>query len=138
LWWNILLNEKAVNLPAYLTFYRYHPGSMTNQVEPKRDELNKRLYKIILHDIGMIPSEEELKLHHFITTTQPVTSINQLKDLMNWLMKISGYCQKSGISGYKRVIMNRWLKICYKSRYNSILFLFALYHYVFKLRWNLK
>jgi len=127
LWWKILQQAKGYNLPGYYTCYRDHKDNMTHRVEAYRDLLDKTVYKLILQDMGMQPVQEELDLHYFISNSAPVKSLDQMKSLRNWLLKLNRYCRAEVMGYVNKTICNRWLKICWKARKNPVLLGFGLY-----------
>lgn len=125
-WWHIIKKSNAYNLNEYLTFYRYHNQSMTNRIKPLRYELDKKVYILLLKEIRIEASEHELELHYFLSQPDLIYSFFQLRQLLKWLYKIKKHCKKNGMANYKLTILNRWMKICFKSRNHLLRFIYSL------------
>lgn len=128
-WFYLLQKAKGTNLPEYLTSYRQHPESIIQRTAAKKEAYEKKVYELIFKQIGLHPSDEEYAIHLSLKNNEPVTSISQLKKTLIWLNKISQNTNDSPFIDHKtigKVILNRWLKVCYKSRRNPILIIYGL------------
>lgn len=134
LWWKIIQQSQAINLPDYLTCYRKHPGSMTNRMATNRKTQDKMVYGLIFNDIGLDANDMEFELHRAFAEFNPVHSIVQLKQMFAWLKKISCYSHAPGMKKLGPVIRNRWLKTCYKSRGNPFLLIYGLSLFLLEFR----
>lgn len=137
LWWKILAFSKGINLKEKLTFYRLHSDNMTSYLESKRYERNKKIYTVILNDLGIVPQEDDIKCHYFLSNNKRVNSYRQILRLAGYLMKINHHCRITNISNYKSVLLNRWLKVCFKSIHRPDLLIFAIYILIIKLKFFL-
>jgi glycosyltransferase involved in cell wall biosynthesis len=146
--WNYLLQKsKGINLPEYLTSYRQHPASITHRNAGKKVESDKNLYKLIFQQVGIIPTEEESTIHLSLKNGDAIETLAQMKQTLNWLKKILQYSLKTPLiheRSIRPVILNRWLKVCFKARMKPFLiisgFIMILLNFnlFFNCRWQVK
>jgi hypothetical protein len=118
LWFQILKKYKGWNLPEYLVKYRIHEQGVTKKYDLERIEKEKRVFKIQLSEMGIEPTEEELKIHLQIRRGEKINSLETLKKTEQWLIKILTQNQKSKTYEQNTLIntvVNRWLKVCRNS-----------------------
>lgn len=132
LWWKLLQKTKGKNLPEFLTLYRRHSHSVTSQVEENRKELDKRIYRIIFNDLGFQPDDEELEIHFGISTWDKVSSVSEMKKILDWLARIAEFSYKAGIKDLKPVLRERWLKVCFKASQKPAVMFYGFYQFVSK------
>jgi len=123
IWFRILKECKAWNLPKYLVDYRVHGQGVTKKHDNERVEKEKRVFSIQLKEIGIDASDHELELHSLIRTDEPIKDIKTLKDIHLWLLKIKSSNKKSKQYNDKylsKVVANRWLKACKKAEISFI------------------
>ena len=119
LWIEFLENHKAYNYKGFLLKYRIHNLGVTKDRAKERIEKEKKVFKIQLEKIGIIPNERELDLHMLIRDASLINDIAILNEIEVWLLKILHYNNLNQVYGeteLKKVIYNRWLKSCYKAR----------------------
>lgn len=119
IWFDILKKWKAWNLQQYLVDYRIHNESITNKFKEEKLEKEKSVFKIILDDLNINPSDEELETHLLIRDNRPINDLATLKLVEKWLLIILEH--NKGIGRYDqkmltKVVFNRWLKVCFKSK----------------------
>ena len=137
LWFNLLQISKGINLPEYLTSYRQHSHSLIQCNAEKKEAYDKKVYKHIFQKIGLQPTDEEYEIHISLKNDVPVNSMMQMRKTFAWLHKILKYSQNSSFIDKKkspRVSMNRWLKVCYKSRNKPGLLIYGVYKILFNIK----
>jgi glycosyltransferase involved in cell wall biosynthesis len=130
MWVNVVNKCKVWNLPKYLVDYRVHLGGITERHKEKRSFKEREIFKIQLQNLGINPSEEELDLHMLLKDDRSVTSLNKLKSLEQWLIKIVKQNEILKVYNHDmliRVVFNRWLKVCYKVKISKLIMLFTLF-----------
>ncbi|HPD65163.1 MAG TPA: glycosyltransferase [Bacteroidia bacterium] len=132
LWWKLLQRGKGKNLNEQLTFYRLHRNSMTQHLADKRFEADKHIYSVILHDLGISPTNNDLRSHYFISKGQKINSFHQIAELSEWMNKLKIHIRISGIKNYKSTLLNRWLKICRKSLHRPDILVYSLFLLMFR------
>ncbi len=124
LWWELLKRSGAHIIPEYLTQYRQHSKSIMHR---KKDELKRYeilLFRILLEDIGIMATDEELEIHIGIRRNEEINSVQKLVKYRDWLWKIAEalynrpeFSQRATVSE----IFIRWMKVCLRSNSNIIL-----------------
>jgi len=119
IWFDILKKWKAWNLQQYLVDYRIHNESITNKFIEEKLEKEKSVFKIILDELNINPSDEQLEIHLLIRNNRPINDLATLKLVEKWLLIILE--KNKGIGRYNqkmltKVVFNRWLKACSKSK----------------------
>ncbi len=118
IWYEILKKWKAWNLQQYLLDYRVHEKSITqNNIEFKREK-EKEVFKIILSNLKIKPSDEESELHILIREGNAIRDTKTLLSIEKWLLKI--IAQNRLLKIYdttilERIVFERWLKVCSKA-----------------------
>ncbi len=140
MWHEIVKKHPVWNYPDYLVKYRIHKSSNT-QAHPKQ-LLNKdrQMFEYLCGELGIEPDDNSYELYSLIKNQQPINH-RQLKEIDKLLNRIAEENFSSGIYGHRqliKVLLNRWLKACVKTR-NKIYrlpfdFLFSglLYFYLFR------
>lgn len=137
LFWNLLKQGKGVNLNLYLIDYRRHKHSIMHLLAGEVPTHDKRLYHMILNDIGIDATQMEMELHVALKNKTPITSFHVVKAYCNWLIKTgSALIHNPDVSsaGACSVIIHRWMKVCAKCRHNPFLFTQALFYAPFYLK----
>lgn len=129
MWVEIIQNHKAWNLPKYLIDYRVHKGGITEKHKEVRSEKEKVIFRKQLLELGIDATDEELELHSLIKNGRPITQIETLKSIEEWLLKIISKNKTLKVYNHhmlKKVIFHRWLKVCNKSSSLHFLMLYKL------------
>lgn len=119
MWFEISLKCKVWNLQEYLLDYRVHTDNISNTEHSKQIANSRKLYKLIFKNLDINISEKELDSHFLIKNTNKIPNIEELKSIENWLIKILKQNEKIKLyeqEVLKKVIFNRWLKACFKSK----------------------
>lgn len=87
LWINAMFaGLKMANLKDILMIYTRRKGQLSKEKSDIQISILKSLYKKILLNIGLTPSEEELNIHHNIYTQN--FNSNSLEEIQSWFNKI--------------------------------------------------
>jgi len=119
MWYEILKKYKVWNLQEYLIKYRIHEGGVTKKYQLEKEEKEREVFRIQIQGIGIEPTEDELKIHQLIRNDLPVSNLQTLKSIEQWLLKIITANNISKIYNQKilkKVVRNRWIKSCYKTK----------------------
>ncbi len=130
LWWKMLNSGAGCIMQEYLTLYRRHTGSIIIRNAEVINRINLRVFQIILNDIGIEPSTEDLAIHLALKGADRVTSFSEIKQYRSWLLRIAS--ATAGNPLFDRwalfsVLLNRWMKVVYKARGNLFLLMAALF-----------
>ena len=134
MWFNLLQKAKGINLPKYLTSYRQHTESIIQRTGDKKEEYNKIVYELILQKIGIHPTNEEYEIHFSLKNRETISSLIQMQNIFDWLQKISQYSHNVSFIADNTicpVILNRWLKVCYKARRKPGLLIYGIVKILF-------
>ncbi len=118
MWFDVSLKHNVANIHKYLVLYRVHSENISDMGE-KHLENSKKLFRYIFSKLEINPTEEELKIHYIIKNSDKIKNKADLNKIENWLLKIYRQNLKKKIYNKKilrKVIFNRWIKVCYKSR----------------------
>ena len=125
MWFEVSLNYKVLNLQEYLLDYRVHSDNITNTGHSKQMANSRKLYKLIFKNLDINITEKELDLHILIKNSNKISNIEELKNIENWLIKIINQNKKIQLYNEKKlrkIIRNRWLKVCSKSNFIGIIY----------------
>lgn len=118
MWFDVSLKHKVANLPEYLLHYRVHSGNVSNRSE-KHIRNSKKFIAYQLGKLNIRASDEELDLHLKLKGSEKITSLNELDNYEKWMLKILRANDSVNLYDKKilrKVVFNRWLKVCYKAR----------------------
>ncbi|MCF8369945.1 MAG: glycosyltransferase [Bacteroidales bacterium] len=119
LWMDILKKAKAWNLPEYLVKYRVHGKNMTITGEKIVKDNLVAVYKELIEELGIEPTEEEIKIHHIIREGLLIQDIKTFRKAKNWLIKLLYYNSVKKIyerRSFAEMLLNRWTKMVWLSR----------------------
>lgn len=137
LWWKLLRNSKAHIIPEYLTGYRQHCQSIMYRKRDDLREYDRAIFSILLKDIGIEPTDEEMDVHIGIRRNNRIDNLKELVKYKDWLWKVakaaSGRIEFNN-RAVASVIFNRWLKVCVLSNRNVLVLLNGLFHLRFYFR----
>ncbi len=118
IWFEILKKWKGWNLQQYLVSYRVHNESITKKFKEEKLKREKGVFKLMLSDLTIEPSNEELKMHIMIHDNKQIVNYKTLLSIEEWLLKIVSKNKILNVYNHRmltRVVFNRWLKVCNKS-----------------------
>jgi glycosyltransferase involved in cell wall biosynthesis len=119
MWFDVALYNKVVNIKQYLLKYRIHDGGISNQRNELHLQNSKKLYKYIFKHLNIDITENEINTHLLIKNKKKIEDIDDLKSIEKWLLKICNHNKIVKLfdqHSLKKVLFNRWIKCCYKSR----------------------
>ena len=120
MWFEISLTHKVVNLQKYLLDYRVHQDNITNTGIDKQLQNTKKLFKYIFKSLQIEATEQEINSHLLIKNSKKISNIEDLYLIEKWLIKILEQNEKIKLyeqNVLKKVVLNRWLKVCFKSKH---------------------
>jgi glycosyltransferase involved in cell wall biosynthesis len=116
-WIDIAMHAELANLPVPLLSYRMHENQITGNEKfalAKTETLDAiRLSQ--LQKLDLIPTHEELKLHHIIANGEKVGQESEMQQASDWLKKILEHSKNNVIINdvyIKKIIIERWLRLC--------------------------
>jgi glycosyltransferase involved in cell wall biosynthesis len=131
LYYDISCKYKTYNYPEYLTLYRIHKNSITQSKKLLCKESELKLYQYIYKPLGIEIDDKKYEVLLNIKNHESL-QINHLKNIEEFLLLILHQNLKHKIyenKQLKKEIMNRWIKVCLKSKRNLIkttsIFLFS-------------
>jgi glycosyltransferase involved in cell wall biosynthesis len=127
LWIDIMKHSKAWNLPEYLVKYRVHGTNITHQKAMLVRENLIAVYRELLGQFGIDPTDEEIELHHMIREGRTISDPLTFRAASGWLSKLQDLNASRKIFGRKEfaeVLLNRWGKVAWMARgYDRLFFL---------------
>lgn len=110
------------NLPEYTVQYRVHGANISIEKKQRLLYLRKQIDKLVLKDLGIPFSEEELLLHsNFINMNEGYfTSSLRMAMLEDWLLKFHAYCfreKQLNMKMLRRILTIRWSTLCIRNRH---------------------
>lgn len=117
LWSEINKYSKLANIPYYLLDYRVHPNQITklaNSGNEKHFSLLK-VRAIQLTNLGIDFTQEELSIHHTISDGTILKSKEAIDLAEAWLLRLLKYnlqTQKLNNDYLKKIILERWVRLC--------------------------
>jgi len=128
IWLEIIEQFKCWNLQEYLVDYRIHSESVMNTLPLRRLEMERKLFRWQFDKLGIDITDNEMELHLLIKNDEPIKSIDTLKQIESWLLKIDDKNREVLIYDPKilsRVLFNRWLKVCLKASSIHFIMMYA-------------
>lgn len=110
------------NLPEYTVLYRVHGSNISIEKKERLLYLRMLIDEIVLTDLGIPFSEEELHLHsNFINMNESYfNSPKKMNQLEDWIIKFHSFCRlekRINMSMLRRILTVRWSIICYRNRF---------------------
>jgi glycosyltransferase involved in cell wall biosynthesis len=119
MWIDISRIRKTCNYPDYLMFYRVHQSSATNKTGNKLLSQDARIYKYLFKPLEIDLDERMTNLLLLLKNDQIIGEEHILKEMEDFFGTILSQNQKLNIYSQidlVKVVFDRWLKACYKSR----------------------
>ena len=118
LWSQLSEYSELTNTPQILLDYRVHPNQITgnNKLHAVKENTLHAIRTKHLRKLGILPTDEELKIHSIISNAESVSSILQLEQAEIWLNKIVIINKENGAmnSSYlNKIVLERWLRVCF-------------------------
>lgn len=102
-------------IPKVLVNYRSIGGSYTKKARPEMRELGRKLKRSLLEELGIQPTDEDLRLHDNLST-RTTTATDELVDRVRlWLERLVAANDARGVyepRALAAVIGNEWFEFC--------------------------
>lgn len=127
----------AYSSKDYLLHYRDHPSNSMAKFRNRRQEFDGQILDFLFPQLGVQANEREMSLHLSLKNKKPIESHQDLKELKEWLKKLGTYAVKSAYTtpqAMRSTLVARWLKVCFKTRFQILLWpeaLFSLFFFYF-------
>ena len=110
------------NLTEYTVQYRVHGLNISIEKKERLLMLRKQIDQLVLEDLGIPFSYEELELHsNFINMNEKYfQSAEKLNLLEDWLLKFHAFCladERINSKMLRRILTVRWSTICFRNRF---------------------
>ena len=115
LWSRLIFNCKFSNVDEYLFKYRLHEGQITQKFKTLQTESADKVRRNILKQSGFVFSEEELRLHCLLGSSQLIRSTTELSILESWLRSLIKQNESLKVIApdvFTRVIGKQWYDAC--------------------------
>jgi len=119
MWIDISRTKKTCNYPDYLMFYRVHQNSATNKTGNRLLAQDARIYKYLFKALEIDLDERMTNLLLLLKNDQIIGEERVLHEMEDFFGLILSQNQKLNIYSQTelvKVVFDRWLKACYKSR----------------------
>lgn len=120
MWCDIADRFGLANYPQYLVKYRVHGSSNTQSAPGRLKAQDKLMFNYLFSRLGIEPTEEKFDLHQLIKNRKPVNSLKRLQGIERLLLEVAESNRKTGRYNQQalhKVLLNRWLKVCSKTRW---------------------
>lgn len=106
---------KVSSVPEVLYRYRHHSTQITQVQREQQDRFAGQIRLRQLKDLGLRPSEDEIRLHESLCTWQLEGDQDWVKRIESWLVKLKSANLKNRkypSTAFARVIANYWFAAC--------------------------
>jgi glycosyltransferase involved in cell wall biosynthesis len=103
------------SIPEVLYRYRCHSMQVTDRERDRQDRFARQIRLQQLEDLGLEPTEDEIKLHESICTWQLEGDQDWVKKVEAWLVKLKSINLKNRkypSSAFARVVGDYWFAVC--------------------------
>jgi glycosyltransferase involved in cell wall biosynthesis len=138
LWYSFSKISRVSNLPVCTLQYRIHNSNISAK---KKDQMHRMLLdmnEIILRDLGIHFTEEELMLHtnFLVFNYEHFKSNGSMKELESWLLKVYGVVKNESRFNSRivaKMFLRRWFVICFRTKnYKKLIFSALLPRFKFR------
>lgn len=110
------------NLPEYTVLYRVHGSNISIEKKERLLFLRNKVDKIVLQELGIQFSEEDLLLHtNFLNMNNTYfDSPAKMDKLEEWITRFYRFCSRKkymNLDMITRILTVRWSIICYRNRF---------------------
>lgn len=115
LWVRLSKHTLLANIGEVLLLYRSHHDQVGNFHKQEQLEFAGKVRLAQLNSLGIIPTEEEFKLHQLISQRQFVAEKEFLEKTEKWFCKLISANKAEKIfsePSFSKVLSERWLEIC--------------------------
>ena len=106
------------NLPEVLVMMRHHKNSITNTTKPVMTGQTEELLLKGLQNLGLKPTDEELKFHHIVGRGRRLSSRDEVERAESWLKTVKNQNDKVRLyesKALEKAIGMVWFKVCSNS-----------------------
>ncbi|MCK9409941.1 MAG: glycosyltransferase [Bacteroidetes bacterium] len=90
LWTRIMDRCKVANIPEVLVRYRQHTGQIVNVYMQEKMASADSIRELQLNGLGIIPTKEEMTIHHNLSYSVSAGTIGYAQDVGTWLTALLG------------------------------------------------
>jgi glycosyltransferase involved in cell wall biosynthesis len=119
MWIEIANKYKVWNLPEYLVNYRVHGSSATNSDSTRLNKQHHLIFADLFRDLNIDLDEQNFRIHLIIKQSDPIMNIEtlcQIEDHLKLIILKNNETRQYNEKALAKVVSNRWLKCCYRSR----------------------
>lgn len=103
---------RLANIPEPLLRYRRHPQQATQAKRNDMEKITRQIRLEALQAQGFNATPEEQRLHNLIRAPYSITSVDDLKGIEAWLLKLhAAHDDKEG----KRIVASQWIRACIRA-----------------------
>ncbi|MBC8508872.1 MAG: glycosyltransferase [Chloroflexi bacterium] len=131
--WSRAINRvKLANINRILLYYRIHSQGVGSRYGQEQHEIHALIYRRLLKKLGLDFTNEDIRLHHRLSTHQYGNDINLLRRTQDWLAMISVSNKASQM--IPPAIMDAelgevWARVCRQSPLHPVrIFIYILSH----------
>lgn len=129
LYHQISLAYKCANLPEYLIHYRIHPKSITQSQPALLEACEQKLYQVLYSPLKIEISPERFSCLLHLKNAEPIKEAGMVNAIAGFLLLVLKQNKTYRMFSQKvlaMVVLERWMKVCYKTRRNPESFLLAV------------
>lgn len=129
MWFEISRNSKVWNYPEYLVKYRVHSKSSSTRSENSVRLLEMKVFRHIYETCGISMSDDQLETLWLLKSGTEISLKSHLEQIEELLYHIHCQNRKAGAVNdheLRKVIQNRWLKACIKTKGNLLQKVYAI------------
>ncbi len=130
LWTRAAQVTKLANLPQVLLHYNIHNQSISDRQAARRIDEATQLRLRQLQQIGVVPSKQELRLHHQICSFAFLRQVATVKQIEQWLALLLRQNREKQVNdqrALRKVVGDWWYKVC-RATTGQGLSIWWLYH----------
>ncbi len=118
LWSQLSEVSDLANVSDVLLNYRVHENQITSneKLVSQKNESLTGIRSRHLKMINIVPSTEEMKIHHLISDGRKASSTQELMDSEVWLKKMLLQIRndkKFDSNSFDKIVLERWLRMCF-------------------------
>ncbi|MCO6441976.1 MAG: glycosyltransferase [Nitrococcus mobilis] len=103
---------RLANIPEPLLRYRRHPQQATQAKRNDMEKITRQIRLEALQAQGFNATPEEQRLHNLIRAPYSISSVDDLKGIEAWLLKLhAAHDDKGG----KRIVASQWIRACIRA-----------------------
>ena len=115
LWAHLAADHRFANIPEALITLRRHPAQVTRLHPKEKRESVKRIHQDVLRRIGIVPTEDETRLHYLLYEGRSRADMGLIRSVEAWLLKIVGANLKTeyfDAAALDEIVFQKWVCTC--------------------------